>query len=381
VKIDSRLAALACGNFALGTASMSIVGLVNEIAADLAISIAATGLLVSAWQWTAAALAPMIAVLARRVQRRAVLVWALGGAALAQLGGGLAPGVAVLLGTRLCFGAAVAAHAPTVAATSSLLVPPERRSSAVAAIMLGFALASIIGIPFGVWFGGQFGWRATMLLTGGLLMATLAWVRRVIPAELPLPTRRFAGYGEVLRHPGVLAAALVTLAQSGAQMIFFPYLAPQLRESLGAGPGLVALVLGWTGIFSLIGSLLGIGLIDRLGPARMIGIGAGMVVVGMLIWSGAQGSVTLTFLAAALWAAGSIMVFSANQAQMLMVSGRHAPVAIALTSTGNYSGGVVDARTGRADLGLRRGLPAGPAAGAAPAATGERRTTRRSVTR
>ena len=48
------------------------------------------------------------------------------------------------------------------------MVPPERRSEAIAFIFIGWSLASVVGIPLGSILGTEFGWRATFFVMAGL---------------------------------------------------------------------------------------------------------------------------------------------------------------------------------------------------------------------
>ena len=120
------------------------------------------------------------------LQRRSLLLIALGTACAAQLGAAFATGFWMLFASRLLFGMAIAAHAPTSIATSGIISQPGDRGRAVSLVTAGFSLASVMGVPLGVWLGGLAGWRATMLAASGLILATLVWYVVSIPKQLPL---------------------------------------------------------------------------------------------------------------------------------------------------------------------------------------------------
>ncbi|THD00527.1 hypothetical protein B1810_24490, partial [Panacagrimonas perspica] len=67
-----------------------------------------------------------------------------------------------------------------------LLVTPAQRTQATSAVMVGWALASVLGVPLGVWIGHAAGWRVAMGSLGGasLVVAFCLW-RRVPPMSLP----------------------------------------------------------------------------------------------------------------------------------------------------------------------------------------------------
>ena len=343
---DMRLLALTCGNFALGTASMCMVGLLNEVSADLDLPVAKAGQLASASYIVAALLAPVIAFFTGRMQRRTVLLLALATSVAAQLASALAVGFWSLFAARLLFGAGVAAHAPTAAATSSLLAKPEERGSAVSLVMAGFALAGVIGVPLGVWFGGLFGWRATMYATTGLILATLLGVAVTIPSRLPRASLSRGAWGQTLRNGAVRATLAITLVMSIGQMSAFAYIAPLLRQALDAGPNTIAALMGVLGLSSIAGSLAGMRFMDSVRPQRMIRFSAVLVMLAMLLWPFVHGSVAGCVVVIILWGAGSMTLYSAVSAQILMVSHELASVAMAINTSVNFFGNVLGTALG-----------------------------------
>ena len=346
MRTDPRLLALACGNFALGSASMSIIGLLNEISRDLDVPIAQAGQIASASHIVAALLAPVIAVAASRLQRRSVLLLALGTGVVAQLASALATGFWMLFVARLMFGVCIAAHAPTAVATSGLLAQPNQRGHAVSLVMAGFALATIVGIPLGVWFGGMFGWRATMFATTAVILVPLIWISIMIPKQLPLTRLDMSAWGKTLKNRGVRATLLVTLLMSLGQMAFFSYVAPLLREAIDAGPGTIAIMLSLSGVSSIVGSFVGMRLMDRLTPIRVIRVAAVLVIIAMALWPLTHGSVTMTAILIMVWGTGGMLIFSAASAQMLLVSQQLATVSMALNTSVNFFGNVLGTAIG-----------------------------------
>jgi len=346
VRTDPRLLALAGGNFALGSASMSIIGLLNEISRDLDVSIAQAGQIVTASHVVAAFLAPVIAVAASRLQRRTVLLLALGTGVLAQFASAFATGFWLLFVARLLFGVCIAAHAPTAVATSGLLAEPGQRGRAVSLVMAGFALATVVGIPLGVWFGGIFGWRATMMATTVVIMVPLIGIWMLIPKQLPLTQLDMSAWGNTLKNSGVRATLLIALLMSLGQMAFFSYVAPLLHEAIDAGPGTIAIMLSLSGVSSVIGSFLGMRLMDRLTPIRVIRIACILVIVPMALWPFTHDSVTVTVILIMTWGAGGMLIFTAVSAQMLLVSQQLATVSMALNTSVIFLGNVLGTAIG-----------------------------------
>jgi DHA1 family inner membrane transport protein len=119
--------------------------------------------------------APVLAVLTSRWSRTRVLVIA--PFYLANVGSTLAPTFPLLFLTRILAGACAATHSPLVYATSTQLVSPEKRERALALVVSGFTLATVLGSPLGTWIGEYGGWRWSFtlvaLLAGSACVALL----------------------------------------------------------------------------------------------------------------------------------------------------------------------------------------------------------------
>lgn len=340
------LIALAAGNFAHGGANMSVGGLLNEIAADLDISIGVAGQLSAAFQVTAAVLAPIVAILAVRVHRRTLLSFALVVVVLAQGMAALAPGLAVLFAARMLGGVGTASYVPTAIGTSALLVPAERAGAAVVATTLGFNLAAIMGVPFGVWLGGLFGWRWTFFVFGLIGLVALVGVRMAVPARLPFAQLNAGAIREVLRSPRIRGLLIVSLIQATAQGSFYVYIAPQLREALGAGPAMIGTLLGWIGVTGLVASLLGMRFIDRVGALRLVQGALVACLFAMLLWPLVHSSLALALLVLAAWGAGSMLMFTGVQVHLVRIDPRLSALSVPCNTTMNFAGGSAGAILG-----------------------------------
>jgi len=325
---------------------MSLIGLLNEIMADLELPLAQAGQLTGASYLIAALFAPVIAFFTRGLERRTVLILALLTTVAAQLASGLSTGFWSLFGARLLLGCGIAAHAPTAAATSGLLVKPEQRGAAVSLVVAGFAVAGVAGVPLGVWFGGLFGWRWAMFVNAAVVFGTLVWVWLTIPGRLPRSGLDAKAMGRVLKNRTLRGALVLTLVMSLGQMIVFTCFAPLLREAVQAGPGTIAMLMSVLGLSSAAGSVVGVRFMDRVKPPRMMRGSAVMVIAGMLIWPLAQGSVPLCVVVVVLWGTGAMVMFSSVTAHLLMAEPDMANVSLALNTSANFFGSMAGSAVG-----------------------------------
>jgi MFS transporter, DHA1 family, inner membrane transport protein len=117
-KIDPRILLLALGMFALGTDAYVVAGVLPEIAHETMVSESLAGQLVTAFTLTYGLGAPVLAALTSRWSRTSVLVIALGGFCLANVGSALAPTFPILVLTRILAGGCAATHSPFAYATA-----------------------------------------------------------------------------------------------------------------------------------------------------------------------------------------------------------------------------------------------------------------------
>lgn len=346
--MDARLLALSVGNFTTATGAFLVVGLLNEISADLAVPVAIAGLLGSAFAGSSSVAAPIVAILGTRITRRALLVGALAINAGSVLGSAFASSFAMLFGMRMVTGGSVGSFVPASVSTAGLLMPPERRSKAVFMIGLGASLGQVLGVPAGVWLGGLFGWRMPFLILGAVGIVVCAWIWRMVPARLMAATFNLASWSEVRRNRAILATLGATALQGGGGFITMAFVAPLLRESIGATPGTISALLGLFGLCGVCASLAAMRAMDRVGPSRLAVIALAAIAVNFLIWPLAHGSPGLTAFAIGLWGGGFIVIASAQQSRLVMLDPKLAPVTVAFNSSCVFGGSAVGTGVGSA---------------------------------
>ncbi|MDE5626558.1 MAG: MFS transporter, partial [Candidatus Amulumruptor sp.] len=138
--MKKSLLSLALGTFALGIAEFGMMGILNDIAGDLDISVANAGHLISAYSAGVAVGAPALLLLRRLPLRRVMLILALiiavGNAMVA-----LSPGFAFLLVARFVAGLPHGAFFGAGAIVCSRLADAGKGASAVAVLIGGMTVA------------------------------------------------------------------------------------------------------------------------------------------------------------------------------------------------------------------------------------------------
>lgn len=158
------LAGLFMAMLAIGTDEFVFAGVLPDISADLAVSAAAAGQLITAFAVVFALGAPALAVVTDQLPRRTVVVIAQVMFAAANAAAAVAPGYWFLMGARV-----VAALAASLVASASFVIaagaaPEGKQGRYLAVVTAGLTVALFTGVPIGTLLGGAYGWRATFWL-------------------------------------------------------------------------------------------------------------------------------------------------------------------------------------------------------------------------
>jgi DHA1 family putative efflux transporter-like MFS transporter len=273
---------LALVSFVIGTSQFIIVGLLDQVARALGVSIATAGQLITVFALGYAIGTPTIMALTARWAKRSQLLLAL---ALALTGIALLllmPGWVPALLSRVVLGAGAGVFTVTAFAYAGLVAAPERRGRVMSIIALGFSASLVLGIPLGRVIAAAWGWTSIFWILGALTVAGGLAVLWGIPAaktEAPLPLKAQMGY---LRQPRVILALSVSLVLFGGYYLTNTYITPLLGV-LVPGEQSVSLVLFGLGIASLVGSQLAGFLADRLGVFRTLVTGVSVQVVALVL--------------------------------------------------------------------------------------------------
>jgi predicted MFS family arabinose efflux permease len=275
---------LALAAFAIGTEAFVIAGLLPVMAADLHVTLAATGQLVTAYAITYAIGSPILAVLFNNFDRRTVVSLAL----VCFIAGNLIAAVAfsfgILLLSRMLMAVGAGLCMPTAMAVAVAIAAPERRGRAASMVISGMTVATVLGVPLGTWVGNHFGWRATFVLVAGLGTVALAGLLLGLPRGLPRNAATLTQRLAVARRSEVLKALAVTLIWGLGGFTAFTYLAVPLQK-LGFDANGVSIALLVFGIAAAIGNTAGGALSDRIGPLRTSTLGLAGMVLSLVLQS------------------------------------------------------------------------------------------------
>lgn len=178
-----------------------------------------------------------------RFDRKHALLGLYAGFGMATLACALAPTFHWLLAARLAAGACGGAAGAIVQAIVADVIPPERRGRGLAVVATAFPLASVLGIPAGLFLANLFQWHAPFLLLAVLTVPIGCIAARFLPSLPPAAVRTHPGrqMHAILSHRVHQRGFLLTAALVFAGGLIIPFMSP----SLVANTGLLESQLTW----------------------------------------------------------------------------------------------------------------------------------------
>ncbi|HVZ64714.1 MAG TPA: MFS transporter [Lacunisphaera sp.] len=340
----TKLLSLALGAFVIGTESYLVAGVLPALSADLGVTLAVAGQLITAFALTYALSSPVIAVATSGMERRRLLLWSLAAFGVFNLVAATAHTYGVLLMARLGLGLAAGTYMPAASAYAVAATPAAQRGRALSIIYGGLTVALVIGAPLGVLVGGRFGWRFNFVGIAGLtaiaLVGLATTLRRIVPSARITLAERLA----VARRPDVLALLAGTVFMIAGAYTIYSFLTPFLRTTTGLEGNPIALVFFLFGLGATAGNYLAGGAADRVGPARVVtAVLAGLIVIfgllslaGLFLPAGLARWVVVPLVVA--WGFVGFSFPAAQQARIAALAPSLAPITLSLNASAIYVG-------------------------------------------
>ncbi|WP_322364846.1 MFS transporter [Pseudomonas sp. Teo4] len=337
---------MALGGFAIGTGEFSVMGLMPNIATDLALTEPEVGYAISAYAAGVVVGAPALAILGAKLRRKNLLMLLMALYTIGNVASALAPTFASMVAFRFISGIPHGTYFGIAAVVASQAVPIDERASAVSKMMLGLTLAMLLGNPLATVLGQYFGWRSAFLVVGLIALCTIGMIWRFIAhphhevASNPAKEIKAFSQSQVW-----FALAIAAIGFSGMFCVF-SYLAPTMLQITMVSPQWIPFGLAAFGLGGIIGNIVGGKLADAL-QFRAVGYVLVWSVVVMLLFTVAASSIWSVLLGSML--VGTMIALTsplqirlmdiAHEAPSLAAASNHAALNLA-NALGPWLGGM-----------------------------------------
>ncbi|WP_041812245.1 MFS transporter [Rhodococcus jostii] len=270
-------------SFTLVLAEFLPPSLLTQMAASLDITEGQAGQTVTATAFMGFLVAPVVGMMFPRLDRRTLLTGVALTAAVSNILVAISPNLVLLLVARLILGAAISGFWAMSLAIVSQLVAPERLGRGLMLVNGGTTVATVGGVPLGVYLGSVFDWRAVFVGVAVVSVLVAILLRTVLPAIAPATTMRFRELADTLKVPGLSLGLTGHVLTVLGHFAAFTYIRLAFEQVPGIGAGGIAGLLAAFGIGGLAGNVVVGLLVDkhlnlmRLVVPALIGFGIATV--------------------------------------------------------------------------------------------------------
>ena len=269
-KLNKGLYALAFGTLGFGITEYVMMGILPDIAADLAISIPQAGHLISVYALGVCIGAPLAVLVSRGRGLRTILV----GLICIQLLGGiittLAPNYYVALASRFISGLPHGAFFGVGSIVAERLADKNHSTTAVSIMVMGMTVANLLGVPLGTLLGETLSWRVIFAFSTLWSALTIFFIFKWIPVLPALPDKGVKAQFAFLAKPEPWLILAVTMAGNGGIFCYYSYVSPMMTGVAGFPADAMTLIMVLCGGGMCLGNYLGGRLSDRYSPTRVI---------------------------------------------------------------------------------------------------------------
>lgn len=260
---------LTIGVFGIINTEMGVVGIIPQIAQTFGVTVPQAGWTVSAFALVVAIAGPIMPLLFSGINRKKVMLLALGIFVASNIISMLTDNFMILLIARVIpaiFHPIYVSMAFSVAASS---VPKEQAPKAVSRIFIGVSAGMVLGVPVTSLIAGHTSFSVAMLFFAAVNALVLVATVFLVPS---IPVKERLSYGEqlsVLKNAITWNSIIAVTFINGAMFGFFSFMSDFLGNITGLDFKMVSAMLFIYGGANIIGNVLAGRLLTKI-PAKTI---------------------------------------------------------------------------------------------------------------
>jgi DHA1 family inner membrane transport protein len=174
-----------------------------------------------------------------------------------------APNYESLMVARFVAGVPHGAFFGIAALVAARLLGPGNRAKAVAQVMTGLTVATVVGVPLASWLGQALGWRSAFVLVVMIGIITLSAIWAWLPDIGATHSTSVLTELGALKRPQVWLALIVGMVGFGGMFAVYTYVATTLTDVAGVPRTLVPVALMVFGAGMVVGNLVGGKMADK----------------------------------------------------------------------------------------------------------------------
>ena len=177
--------------------------------------------------------------------------------------------------------------ATTVLSIIGDLFPFERRATAMGIVMMGFSLAAVVGVPFGLILANHFSWKAPFFFIGLFaILITILLIKFIPSVDSHLrksSTKPFEIYLMISKNTNQLLAFLFMFLMMLGQFTVIPFIADYMENNIGFTKSQIPLIYLVGGLCTVFSAPLVGRFSDRLGKKKVFVMMAILSMIPILV--------------------------------------------------------------------------------------------------
>ena len=331
--------ALSLAYFVQATGALSVAGSLEPISHAWGLTDGQSARLLAIFGLTFAVGAPLAQVFFGHFRRRQQVVAGMSVFGLGAFLFALAPDYSVLVLARIVMGLGASLIGPVLVTLGSELVNQKERGSAIAMILLGVSMASMVGIPLAAWVANLLGARMLFTLVGVMSVLSVINIMLSVPNSVAGVDIRLRQVGQVLAEPKSLMAFLVVFFITSGVYDMYSFISPIVRDTWHGDSGSVSVALGVIGVAGILGNLY-VSWAARIHSAeRLLTAGIALLVADMVVITLLLGKLALLYIALVFWAFATDLLWPSQQRRIVEIADPQTRgISLALTSAFMFCG-------------------------------------------
>ncbi|UHA72214.1 MFS transporter [Paenibacillus sp. 481] len=348
--MNFRVYILAIAAFVVGTVELIIGGILDQVAADMNISVSAAGQLITIFSIVFAIAAPILMNLTAKVERKKLYLISLVVFMISNIIVALSSSYAMVMAARALSAAGGALIIVLSITIASSLVKPEFKGRAIGIIFMGISGSLVLGVPIGMVIGNAYGWRSPFWFIAALTVVAMigifAFLDKIQPTAVVPLRQQLAS----LKSAKIISGQLITFLFLTGHLTLYAYLTPYLQETFQLNSTWITIVYFLFGIAAVAGGGMGGVMADKLGTKRALLLIVSTFAVTMFVLPlTAQISLFVFMAVMMIWSALSWAVSPAQQSYLMQSAPETAEIQSSLNTSimhlgiaaGSVVGGVV----------------------------------------
>lgn len=268
--MTKQLFPLALGGLGIGTTEFVIMGLLPDVANDLAISIPVAGHLISAYAIGVVVGAPILVALSAKFPPKYVLIIFMILFTFFNALSIIAPDYNTLLMSRFFAGLPHGAFFGVGTVVAAKLAKEGKAAQAIASMFTGLTVANLAMVPLVTYIGHHLHWRYAFGIVSLLGLLTITFLYLWMPKLKSLKSVTFKEEIEFFKTIKAWHILSIVIIGFGGLFAWFSYIAPLLIHVSKFDPSTVSYLMIVAGAGMVVGNIMGGYFSDKKDPVKVI---------------------------------------------------------------------------------------------------------------